>query len=308
MDWAISSQAANSGKVQRLSPMGVEKNSSLFSKWSAPEYQGEDIVCTCVKAQEVMQQNNMEVTDVIGIYKIENLINGKIYFGQSTNVEDRLAHHKSKQRHGSHENDYLQRSWDKYGEENFEFKMIVTCAEDDLDNLERKYIKLFDSMNRAKGYNFESGGNRNKHMSEESRKKMSEAKIGMYDGEKNPMYGVHLKHTEEWKKNMSERNSGEGNPMYGVHQKISEERKRAASKMFSGEGNPFYGQKHSQETKERMRKGNKRKKAVLCIETGIIYDSACEAYRQTGVFSDSINKCCNGKQNTAGHYHWKFVA
>lgn len=263
--------------------MGVEKNSSLFSKWSAPDsHQGEDIVCTCVKAQEVMQQNNVEVTVVIGIYKIENLVNGKIYIGQSTNIEDRFAHHRSKQRHGSHENDHLQYSWDKYGEENFEFKILVACSEDDLDNLESKYIKIYDSMNRAKGYNLESGGNRNKHMSEESRKKMSEAKIGMYDGEMNPMYGVHLKHTEEWKKDISERNSGEGNP--------------------------FYGHKHSQETKEKMRKSNERKKAVLCLETGIIYPSACEAYRQTGVFSDSINKCCNGKQNTAGHYHWKFVA
>jgi len=163
-------------------------------------------------------------------------------------------------------------------------------------------------MNRSKGYNFESGGSKNKHMSEESRQKMSRSKAGMYDGEKNPMYGVHLKHTDEWKQMMSERNSGSGNPMFGVHLQISEERKEKMSELFSGEGNPFYGKEHTRETKEKMRRNNKRKKPVVCIETDMIYESACEASRKTGVFSDSINKCCNGKQHTAGGYHWKFAA
>lgn len=66
-------------------------------------------------------------------------------------------------------------------------------------------------------------------MSEDSRLKMSKAKKGMYVAEKNPMYGVHLKHTEEWKQKMSSRNSGSGNPMYGIHLKISEERKKKMS-------------------------------------------------------------------------------
>ena len=52
-------------------------------------------------------------------------------------------------------------------------------------------------------------------MSEESKRKMSLAKQGMYIGQNNPMYGIHLKHTEEWKQNASKRFSGEGNPMYG---------------------------------------------------------------------------------------------
>lgn len=202
----------------------------------------------------------------------------------------------------------MQNAWNKYGEVHFDFIVIQECEEIYLDELECHFIDLFDSMNRGRGYNLATGGNSNKHMSEESRLKMSKAKIGMYVGEKNPMYGVHLNHTEEWKQKMSLRNSGFGNPMYGVHLKISEERKQKMSEQFSGEGNPFHGKKHTQETKEKMRKNNKLKKPVLCIETGEIYESACDAGRNTGIISDSISKCCNRKQHTAGGYHWTFVS
>ena len=245
---------------------------------------------------------------MIGIYAIVNCVNDKVYIGQSMDVMDRIAHHKSAQRHGRHDNEHLQNAWNKYGEAHFDFIVIQECEEIHLDELECYFIGLFDSMNRRKGYNLETGGNSNKRMSEDSRLKMSKAKKGMYVGEKNPMYGVHLKHTEEWKQKMSSRNSGSGNPMYGIHLKISEERKKKMSEQFSGAGNPFYGKEHYQEAKEKMRKNNKRKKSVLCIETGTIYESACDAGRNTGIISDSINKCCNGKQHTAGGYHWVFVS
>ena len=48
-------------------------------------------------------------------------------------------------------------------------------------------------------------------------------------------------------------------------------------------------------------------KPVMCIETGIIYPSAYEIERQTGINNGKINLCCNGKRHTAGGYHWKFV-
>lgn len=108
---------------------------------------------------------------MVGIYAITNMINGKIYIGQSVDIKDRFAHHKSMLRHNRHENDYLQKAWNKYGESNFEFKILTECSEEEMDNIERDYIQKYDSMNRDKGYNFESGGSLHKHMSEESKKK-----------------------------------------------------------------------------------------------------------------------------------------
>ena len=50
-----------------------------------------------------------------------------------------------------------------------------------------------------------------------------------------------------------------------------------------------------------------RGKKVRCIETGIVYSSISEASRQTGINIGSISQCCNGKQKTAGGFHWEFV-
>ena len=47
---------------------------------------------------------------------------------------------------------------------------------------------------------------------------------------------------------------------------------------------------------------------VLCVETGEVYLSTCEAERQTGIKRPSISACCNSRRKTAGGYHWaKFI-
>lgn len=55
--------------------------------------------------------------------------------------------------------------------------------------------------------------------------------------------------------------------------------------------------------KRRARLGKK----VLCLETGIIYESAAEASKQTGISRCGIGACCRGQQKTAGGFHWEFV-
>lgn len=63
-----------------------------------------------------------------------------------------------------------------------------------------------------------------------------------FDLGKHPMLGKENKwgtHSEEHKRNMSERFSGAGNPMFG--KKLSEEQKEKLSKRFSGSGNPMFG-------------------------------------------------------------------
>ena len=52
--------------------------------------------------------------------------------------------------------------------------------------------------------------------------------------------------------------------------------------------------------------GAKLSRLVQCIETGMVYDSTREAYRQTGINHASISLCCAGKQKSAGGYHWEW--
>ena len=59
-----------------------------------------------------------------GIYIIENLINNKIYVGSSINLKRRKYFHFNYLRNNKHGNKHLQLSFNKYGEECFNFKII----------------------------------------------------------------------------------------------------------------------------------------------------------------------------------------
>lgn len=47
--------------------------------------------------------------------------------------------------------------------------------------------------------------------------------------------------------------------------------------------------------------------SVVCVETGMVYENAKEACDVLGLKSKAgIYRCCNGKQEKAGGYHWRF--
>ena len=55
------------------------------------------------------------------------------------------------------------------------------------------------------------------------------------------------------------------------------------------------------------RRVSNRSKAVICIEQSIIYESASNASKKTGISAPAIRRCCSGKGKTAGGYHWNYV-
>jgi len=94
------------------------------------------------------------MTIISGIYKIENKLNGKVYIGSSKNIKQRFRQHLSDLKNNNHHSIHLQRSWNRYGKNNFEFSIIkeITYKNDLLTN-EQYYIYKFDSLNKNKGYN-----------------------------------------------------------------------------------------------------------------------------------------------------------
>lgn len=178
---------------------------------------------------------------VSGIYYILNKENDKIYIGQSVNVTKRLNRHKSELRRIVHPNDHLQKAWNKYGEASFEFSLLKKCDESELDYWEIYLIALYISFDRKKGYNQDYGGHKTKHRSLETRRKIGEAN----KGEKNYWYGKHL--SEETKRRLSESKMGH---------EVSEETKQKISKSRKGKrvgkDHPMYGKHHSLEVREKI--------------------------------------------------------
>ena len=76
-----------------------------------------------------------------GIYKIKNLINNKCYIGSTTGLlKYRCITHRYHLRYNRHTNQHLQNSWNKYGENNFEFSIIELCQPDKCLDREQYYI------------------------------------------------------------------------------------------------------------------------------------------------------------------------
>ena len=257
----------------------------------------------------------MEV--ICGIYCIENIKNNKKYIGQSVDIYRRWANHKCDLNGDRHNNEHLQSAWNKYGEDNFIFTIIEQCLEEMLDEREIYYINMYDCMNNSFGYNLETGGNKNKHPSEETRKKMSEAHIGLQAGENSPMWGKQL--SDETKRKISEskigKYVGKNHPRYGTRH--SEESKKKMSEAnigrFSGDNHPMYGQKHSQEDRKKISK-NRGGREIYCPELNEIFWGAAEIEEKYNISHSNIIACCRGKRNFAGTHpttgellHWSYV-
>ena len=106
-----------------------------------------------------------------GIYSILNKINNKCYIGKSTQIETRWTSHKYYLNKNKHNNKHLQNSWNKYGENNFEFYILIECSNDVLNKFESLFIALYDTTNSLYGYNLASGGEGNTGSNEELRRK-----------------------------------------------------------------------------------------------------------------------------------------
>lgn len=99
---------------------------------------------------------------MVGIYKIKNKVNHKVYIGESINVKARWSNHRSDLRKGTHHSKYLQADWNRYGEKAFKFSIVERFWFTKFANKDKIKIMLLlreayymDKYNALMNYNIE---------------------------------------------------------------------------------------------------------------------------------------------------------
>ena len=219
---------------------------------------------------------------MIGIYKIINLVNGKLYIGSAINIKARWINHKSKLLLKKHHSIKLQRSWNKYGEENFKFEIIEECDKYKLIEREQHYIDLYNSYNN--GYNCSP---------------KSYSCLG-------------IKRSNETKIKMSQSQIGNKN---NLGKKRSQKTKDTLSKSLTGNTNRK-GRKHSNKTIQLLREQRIGRNSSSYNSTPILqYDLQNNfikewrdliSLKDSGFHSGHISECCRGKLKRYSGFIWKF--
>lgn len=169
---------------------------------------------------------------MIGIYKITNMINNKVYIGQAQDIKRRWKEHRFSSKQGS---TVLYLAMRKYGIENFSFEIIEECSMEEMSEKEIFYIKQYNSYVHAEnsnGYNMTLGGegNRGFLVSMKTRKKISESKKGIFP-------------TEETRRKLSELRRGEGNSMFNKQHSLETKKKISENKKGCNKGEKSFNSK-----------------------------------------------------------------
>ena len=248
------------------------------------------------------------------IYKITNLIDGKVYVGQTRQkLRRRLNQHKNAEGQSI---SAIDGAIKKYGWKNFKAEVLEECPCEMLNEREKFWIEKFDCMS-PKGYNLTSGGdggyirteetlekmrlaNEGRTLSEETRAKISAAN----QGENNHFYGK--KHTEESKAKMSAAQKGKvispetRAKMSEAHKNPSPETRAKLSAARTGEKNPFYGKHHTEETKARLSEINSNPSD----EKRARMSAAQKGKKHTAEHNAKISEATRGEKNPFfGHHH-----
>jgi len=155
------------------------------------------------KSKCLMIKNFTHLKNISGIYCIQNNINKKMYIGKSENIHRRLLEHFRHLNRGTSGSTYLQHAWNKYGQENFDVYLIEVCGQEIIEEMERYYIKKYNTNNDSFGYNLTDGGDgiSGYRWSDEARERRSASHLGERNhqygkrGDANSNYGK--KHSEE---------------------------------------------------------------------------------------------------------------
>lgn len=268
--------------------------------------------------------------DIIGIYKIENIINHKVYIGQSCHINRRFTEHKHTLKTNTCYNHHLQSAWNKYGENAFVFSIIEECKIEELNDREMYWIKSLDSFKNGYNLNEGGGGVRGYKMSVESVNKIKMALVGKpksqeaIDNSREGLKTYYKTHVNPrsirivcLNTNEIFNNASEGKRKYvglsTAHIRSCCNGRLRSHGEINGEKLVWKNyedyilmsqlditQYIKRANSDRYGSNNPNSKQVVCLNTGEIFETIQKAANKYGATINRITKCCLGKNYSSG--------
>jgi group I intron endonuclease len=217
---------------------------------------------------------------MIGIYKITSP-SGKVYIGQSVNIERRFTSYKRMYTKNSKQTK-LHRSFLKYGVDSHIFEVVLLCEESELNYNERHYQDLLQTVDYGLNCKSTKCGDRSGFVSKETLLKMSEASKGN-------KHWLGRKHTQESKDKMSLSRKG-----FVPSPEVCKKRGRKG-RISNRRG--FFSERHPRSIK------------VLQFDLfgNLIKEWNClmDTKRELGYHIGNISSCLHGKLKTYKGFVWK---
>lgn len=267
------------------------------------------------------------------IYKIINVVNNKFYVGSTTNKKVRFRQHRNLLRGNRHHCKHLQASWNKYGEDKFEF-VVVEIVPEGMSLQQVEDIYLLQHVGQPMCYNSgyssdapwrnappQATPNFGKVMAQQQKEKISEALKEFYAADYFNHPRVGKKHTEETKLKIKQNRvptAGENHYRYGKTlsdetkakigaaqrckpkvegRKVSEEGLlKIRENIESGRSHKHWlGRKHTEEAKDKM------SKTVFVMPDGILFPSLTAVLSHYGMKMPTLRRALvSGKHLTKG--------
>lgn len=233
----------------------------------------------------------------IGVYKITSP-SGKIYIGQSINIEDRwLIYEKFPNSYKPQRK--LYNSLKKYGYNNHIFETLEECPESYLDELETWWKLFYNSVEDGLNCNYWDGSPmRGRKFTQEHKDKISQSNKGRI-------------FNEEHKQKISITNKGISRPNSGGKGKSKPHSQEHCIKISESlKGKPK--SKESIEKRSKLMKGRRFQfKPVLQYDLNDNFikewESQIDAFRGLNLTNyDGISACCKGKIKYSGGFKWKY--
>lgn len=214
-----------------------------------------------------------------GIYKIENIINKKIYIGQSIEIEKRWKKHLS-----TKDNFLIHKAIQKYGKNNFNFSILEECDINSLDERECYWINYYNSI-VPNGYNMISGGSNG---------------AGLAKGIKVVQYSLQGEYIQEYDSALQASNLT-GIDHWSICACCRKEYKHSGGFQWRYIFDKEEVKPLSIRTNFTVQQIDKETNEIIAE-----FSSLAEATKLTGVASSTICNVCNGKGKTAGGFKWKY--